>query len=272
MGSAEARAVLIRLHARLGFVDAEGRPLALHAACARAPGCWAEVPPEHRPGAGEARAQAYLPWVGEHYPESRLLVVGLNMNESGGPDVYRSQVPAAQEELLARSRLRFGNDPRAYRGTMYDVRLLLCAWAALRALGVGPLRDAADEDLLAARTQPHHPRRRDFAAGYDFLAMTNAVKCGPLARPGGGQEGPVRYRNGAPTGAMVRECPAHVLRPEIDALRPQMVLALGQAAEAAVRALAPEGARVVGAPHGAWPGFRDRDVLRNLVARLSGDP
>lgn len=262
------RAQLLSLFRDLGFVDSAGRERALHANCGQASRCWGSVPQGCRPKADNRASMPYLAWVGSNYSTSRILVVGLNMNEAGGLEEYYERIPVAQKELLKRNRIRFENPISTYAGNLFETRMLMCVWALLRHLGLGPWRPGSLEEIYQARKATWNENRSRFAEGYDWIALTNTVKCGPLARDASKPKGPVLYPKGNPTPEMVTHCPSHVLRRELDVLRPRYIIAMGEDAFAAIGRSAPSGCVVVPTTHPAAHGYVDQEILRSFAVSV----
>jgi Uracil DNA glycosylase superfamily len=122
--------------------------------------------------------------------------------------------------------------------------------------------------VLEVRMKPQHPRRSEFIDGYEWIAITNLVKCGPRSKLEDGTA--ARWPNGHPTDAMVHHCPDHVLSAEIEILNPGVILALGGAAQDFVqRSACLKGRLVLVAPHPCKPGFSDAEELRRFDEQIA---
>lgn len=256
------------LYERLGFLDGDGAGRALHEHCERRERCWPEHRAACRPDPSKVESHGVLPWVGRYYARTRLVVIGLNMNENGGIDAQYGGVQRAQRELHRRSRLRFGNPFVRYRGTFFDVRMLMYVWRCLRAVDLGPWQDVTDEELLAVGGDPDHPRRSEYADGYEWVALTNIVKCNPRARASADASTATFPERGSPLPEMLAACPGHVFARELEVLRPRLVLALGGEARTAAVAVCGSGTRVVSAPHPASQGRTEPARLAALDVEL----
>lgn len=249
------------LYEQLGFMNQGGTCHALHEVCSHAQACWSSVDPSGRPAACSEASQIYRPWVGSEY-DGNLLVVGLNMNGWGGYDAYflDSGLPRAAKEL-ERQNLTFANEH--YRGSFFQTRMLACAWHVLRLLGL-PTPFAGMEEIADVAANPGHPKRKAFPTGYARIALTNAVKCGPV--------GSAAHVNGAPTGGMRERCPSYVLQQEIQILQPRAILTLGRDATGAVAQLRGDAQwKHFHAPHPAARGYRYLRVLEDLSAQRVED-
>ncbi len=256
------------LYGNLGFMDAGGPCHPLYSTCQRAPECWRTVKAVHRPPPGNCEAHIFRPWVGPRYQDSRLLVVGLNMNGWGGYDAFhrREGIPHAKTELEVKSKL-FRN-PK-YAGSLFEVRMLACAWAVLRTAGLETPFNSFQELEITARSV-NATQRRQFIEGYDLIAFTNLVKCGPApcypkdVKCGGTSCN--EHRNGAPTQEMIMACPSHVLSKEILILNPKVILTLGKAAFAGVSGIRGKSDwKHFTALHPAARGYRLIEVLNRLA-------
>ncbi len=198
----ESRDRLMALYRDLGFVCNAGERLRLQACCANAERCWMGVAKDHMPDENVISP----PWEGQDYRSLGLLVVGINTNNGNfDEDALPWLVQRATEELAHRRRVSFG-DPD-YGGTIFYHRVGACAFEL-----------AASAGLIAQegeRCPDGFPSNIDVSRAYRFLAYTNHVKCTLVGS------------SGAPTGRMWDICGSHVLRKEIDILRPRYVLVLG---------------------------------------------
>ncbi|HZL21084.1 MAG TPA: uracil-DNA glycosylase family protein [Polyangia bacterium] len=177
--------------------------------CADAATCWE--------GLGERRygsCTIALPWIGPKYEEARVLVVAENLNS--GSDLWalaggkgKGYVLDAMCELEVRPRVRFGNAPKDYAGTLLWHCIGTYAAVILRELGVPPF---AEMQL----TNGEVPVKAITIDAYRYLAYLNHVKCSP--------------NDGArsqPSLAMWNRCGKRFLAGEINILEPAVILALG---------------------------------------------
>ena len=226
---------------------------ALHRVCANAHSCWRVVPDAERPAVDCPESQIYRPWVGESYERTHLLVLGLNMNGAGGYDIMEGKdgVPRCKEELMHSNRILANPE---YRGTYFEARMLACAWAVL--LRTSPSEEYplhTRDQILEAYHEPGHHMREALITGYDWIALTNVVKCSPMNTP-----------NGSPTDEMCDLCPTHVLRREIEILRPQVILSLGGGAQKSVDTLRGSW-RHINTIHPAAYGYRIDDAVATIL-------
>jgi hypothetical protein len=141
-----------------------------------------------KPKDDDPRGTISVPWVGSRYEESRLLVVGENFDEYGGRTAFYDLLPMAMEGSVL--------------------------WHRVGCIGycfaqVGGARLAPFEEL-------QWPAIEAASLGLEFIAFANHVKCSPK---GGRSE---------QTAAMWKRCGSHVLRSEIDILRPKQIVILGR--------------------------------------------
>jgi hypothetical protein len=138
------------------------------------------------------------------------LVVGENLYDDGGPDEIRSLVRVAQRELEAgRKRVTFGAE---YRGSLLWHRVG-CFASIL----------AEHEKILLTTKDPHGvPVGNDVSNAWNYVAFCEHVKCSP-ARD---SQNPYKDRCNA-TNEMWQRCGGHVLREEIQILKPNYLLVLG---------------------------------------------
>ncbi|MDP2896459.1 MAG: uracil-DNA glycosylase family protein [bacterium] len=201
----DLRSGFLNLYGELGFVPQDGNPRPLPRICELRESCWKGA--ETRIPADTASWTAiYQPWIGDGYSDLRLAIIGLNMNEYGGLHAMTGLVNSARSDIRAGCRrVRFGNDPKSYRGTLLFHRI--GAYAALYAQAARLLHPDFCPDGF--------PGPSFVADAFDFIALTNHVKCSPLGD------------RSAPTRAMIENCGRHVLRRELEILRPREILVLG---------------------------------------------
>lgn len=207
---------LTAVYERAGVLQATHAP-ALHAACPERDACWRDFSEEAKP-AGSACIQGpsedgsvFWPWVGEHYRTGGVCVVGLNLNH--GADYWS---PAVEYKTVARMRARFEAGKKADRnGSMFAYRTLASAGVVI-----------AHREGRAPRLKP---RAQELASVLDGTARLQAVKCSPM-QP--------HAENGAAKAPMPSRCPPRFFTPEIQVLRPSVILAFGNDARDAVIASA----------------------------------
>lgn len=178
-----------------GLQDERG-PTYAASACGRAGTCWAEEPEARRPPTSPAeRGQAYAPWVGPAYENTRLVVVGENFYEHGGWEEARKLIRWAIPQLANNvRRMNFG--VKGYKGSLFQHRAAEYARVWLERQGVAvPIGEV-----------------------YNHIAFTNHVKCCPRSDARG------RSR---PNHAMWETCGRHVLAQELEVLGATRVLIVG---------------------------------------------
>jgi hypothetical protein len=207
-----------------------------------------------------------MPWVGDRYKDTGLLVLGFNMNNAGGWDILHSDevgVPAARGELLVRRKIRLVAPYSAYRGTLFDNYMLPCVWAAL--LKIAPqaltceMRSATLNTIAKAARSVSDTNRKALTDMYDYHAFTQLVKCG------------LKSEWGSPTSTMSNTCPSHVLARELDILIPPLrfILGFGAFAPGSVNPLVlGRDIRTAYLPHPTWPRFNLDAALKSLWSQI----
>ncbi|MEI6748336.1 MAG: uracil-DNA glycosylase family protein [Bacteroidota bacterium] len=158
----------------------------------------------------EYEAHLSVPWIGESYDVSKLLVVGINLYDYGGYWAQRMFVEGAITQILdGRRRIKTGN-PK-YPGTFY--------WHRIPAYAVAILEKA---DLMKPIWEDDQfPSKEDTANAFEFIAMTNSIKCSPKTLP------QIKNDRSKPTRDMWENCPRFILREEIEILKPEKILIFG---------------------------------------------
>jgi hypothetical protein len=200
------RSALLALYREAGVVDDESA-LELPDHCADAAACWKGMEERRYSSCEIAR-----PWIGPEYERTRLLVVGENLNGESEFDALAGDhgyVPEAMRELAVRRRVRFGNQPKVYAGTLLWHCIGAYGAAILRELGVTPFAamEFAGGDVPAPAV----------IAAYSNLAYLNHVKCSP-------NDG----KRSQPSPAMWSRCGRRFLTRELEILAPRVVLVLGR--------------------------------------------
>lgn len=180
----------------------EAGPTCAAESCACAATCWAGVQFERRPPPLPAlRGQAYRPWIGEHYANTRLVLVGESFNDHGGWNSAEKIVEWVIPKLAAGVK-RMNFDAPGYRGSLFQHRAATYAGIWLAALGHG---------------------RIPIGELYRHVAFTNQVKCVPRT---------TATQPSRPTKAMWAACGQHVLAGELAAMEARRILVLGTSANA----------------------------------------
>ncbi len=151
-------------------------------ACSNGDRCWSGC--EGRQTTNHWLYGISLPWIGPHYAESRVAMVGLNQRDGGGPLIQWNVVEEAVKQLKAGRARPHGS--AFWKGASRYVAL----W-----LGRG---------RPAARVQVH--------AALQHAALLQLTKC---SLTGG---------RGSPEPTMLELCPAKYLRGELEVLAPEVVL------------------------------------------------
>jgi hypothetical protein len=171
----------------------DGYDEALFCCCPHRDRCWKGAPrPEKEQDAGVA-----FPWIGTRYFDSRVVVLGLNLNNFGGLDgnflMCLGHVEAMREGKPGKAGRQFA------RGAMKYLRVILASLDG--------------EDLPAANADIAN---QDLAALWERCAFLERVKCAP---------GNARA---TPTEAMIWECPLFLAAKELEILAPRVILHLGR--------------------------------------------
>lgn len=191
-----ARSECETVYLRLGLLDAQGDSLPLHMSCLNAKACWQGI--ESRYPADLARSGISRPWIGSKYEALRLVVIGINQNQWGGL--------TALEELVRGARGQFDIPRRHASGSSLWHRVACYSAAFCEAAGVLNLSWGSDG----------FPALADVGQAFEFIAYTNQIKCSPAGD------------RGKPSKAMWNQCGRHVLKDELNALKPQTLLVLGK--------------------------------------------
>lgn len=180
----------------------------LHRHCIHREQCWDHAKDRFPPPEDGSEKSDHIsrPWVGSGYKDLKLVVVGINMNEAGGFNKMVDLVEKARIEIQeGRRRVRFGHAFKDYPGTFLFHRV--GAYAAIL---------AEVESLLHLDWESDgFPCPRYIEEGFNFIALTNHVKCSPMGKVS------------TPTAAMWKNCGRHILRLELGKLLPQWILVLG---------------------------------------------
>ena len=146
----------------------------------------------------------YLPWIGPRYEETRLLALGINMNQFGGLNSLRELVSPWVKKDLADGKTRILKNDN-YSGTFYWHRVPSYVLALLERDGI----------VQPEWTDSGFPNAADLANALDYFAITNSIKCAP------------RWHKSKPTADMWQHCPGEILREELRILLPKKLLILG---------------------------------------------
>jgi hypothetical protein len=197
---------LTRVYADAGLLHGDRVP-SLAEACPAAADCWKRRKDRRPIGQSDTDATCdngciFMPWVGDHYGEGGICIIGMNLRYGGGDRPIGCEFRVARHQEQA---LREGKDPH---GSRWARATLSGAVAVMRARAGKPVTDTADGDELADALR--------------HTARLQAVKCSP------------RGGRSSPTAAMQRNCPPRYMSAELNVLRPGVLLVYGRAAEQAV--------------------------------------
>lgn len=193
------------LYKELSLISKNGLPLPIHRSCMHKAECWKGSHERYPPDTNE-QSHISRPWVGPRFGDLRIVAIGENLNGYGG---LNALVELAEEakELIAqgRIRVRFHAAVDQYAGSFLWHRL-------------GCYSAAVAEHFGSYR--PHwgdagYPTAEDVSKAYDFIAYLEHVKCSPIGQ------------KSKPTSAMWEHCGVHILRRELELLRPSHLLVFG---------------------------------------------
>jgi len=170
----------------------------LHLSCHHRKTCWSGLD-EEKPK--ENNASIYLPYIGERYSEAKILVIGINMNNYGGTNAAKYLISRVKEELPTGKKKLFGN--KNYKGTMFFYQF---------AKYVNILCHSKFKDT-----------QENLGETLEFIAYTNHIKCSPDDRKKEKTKGVSK-----PSQEMWNNCGEHILKREIEILKPDYILVLGK--------------------------------------------
>jgi Uracil DNA glycosylase superfamily len=183
---------LITLYREGGLLP-EDRDEALFCCCPHRNECWQ--------GASEAKdsrnSGIALPWIGKGYFDSGVVILGINFDNFGGLAGHYHVCESHIEEMKGGKR---GKDGRAFaRGAMQYLRIVLVSLSG--------------EDLP---TDSADVTNQQLAPFWEDCAYLQRIKCAPGAD------------RSKPTESMIRNCPPFLAMPELEILKPRVVLHLGR--------------------------------------------
>jgi len=183
------------LYSRLGVLKNT-----LHSDCRFSNLCWNGVD-EKRKSYGEI-AQLYRPYIGARYTESRILALGINMNEYGGYNAEIELADMASNDIKNGKKKTFAKD--GYKGSLVWHRILSYATFILREISLFEIPELRP-----------YPEKEELSKAIDFIAVTNSIKCCPWEE------------RSKPTNEMWKHCPNFILKEEMGVLKPKHIIVLG---------------------------------------------
>jgi uracil-DNA glycosylase len=188
----ETTDLLLSLYRSSGLLPGD-EDEALFRCCEHRRECW-----QHAQDAKDQRNSGIsFPWIGKRYFDSRVVVLGLNFDNFGGLAGHYHVCKSHIEAMEAGKR---GKDGRPFsRGAMQYLRVVL---ASLNGDDL-PI----DSDTVT---------NEELAGFWEECAYLQRIKCAPGAE------------RSKPTESMVWNCPKFLAMPELEILKPQVVLHLGR--------------------------------------------
>ena len=190
-----------RLYKKLNLIDKNGKILPLHKKCPNCEKCW-ENAKDRMPKKSHDFWTITRPWIGKNYEQTKLLVIGENMNEYGSYDGAINLVNWAREDIK-KGRIKTLKKP-SYSGTFLFHRLASYSTAIL-----------SKEDDYQYANFDVWPSAIDNNKSFDYLSYTNQIKCSPIGQK---SEQPQQ---------MWDNCGDYILKHEIEILKPKSILILG---------------------------------------------
>jgi hypothetical protein len=203
--SRQARLLLrvLDVYERKALLNERGAVAALCQICPHSEACWPPAPnderrePTQRYGDDDEDGGLCLPWIGPEYDTGGVVVLGINLNFR--PRDYTELL--SEHAITWKSATQFAVGAKAEGGSRFGFAAMRSAAALLDWLEGKPVCARRPKELV-------EPLRR--------IARVQAVKCVPCRR------------DSKPFPEMWKNCPPLVLGDELHALRPRVVLALGE--------------------------------------------
>ena len=126
----------------------------LHTNCKNYIKCWENLSAKQPHG---DRSKIYLPYIGNKYNETKILVIGINMNNYGGIDAAHYLLHTAMDELAKGKKKLFSNE--TYKGSMLFYQTYKYA------------------SILCKSLIPEFNERLNNPL--EYIAFTNHIKCSP---------------------------------------------------------------------------------------------
>ncbi len=188
------------LYSEIGLIDEKGKILTLHSTCKYCNNCWQDI--EDRKPGNDGFWTITKPWVGKNYEKLKLLVVGINMNEYGSYDGAVNLVEQAKKEYELGYTKNFVSE--TYKGTFLFHRMTSYVNAIIE-----------KESIYTPNWINSFPSKQDLIKSFDLFAYTNQIKCSPVGE------------KSKPTYQMWENCGNYILKNEINLLKPNKILVLG---------------------------------------------
>jgi len=179
--------------------------------CPQSLACWHKLTEVQKIDLG---SYFYPPYIGQKYDDLRLLFLGLNMNGINQKDGAAYLAGLAIKEIAAGNKRTFKKS--YYQGSLLWHRILTYAVFFLRETGI-----------LTKPDTFKYPSIEEMLMAYDYLAMTNIVKCCP------------NTKKSEPTADMLHKCPSLFLKNEVEILNPKHIVCFGNSAFNGLKKLFP---------------------------------
>jgi hypothetical protein len=181
-----------------------GEDVLLHENCKFKDDCWKkQAIQEH---ASDWNRIAF-PYIGDEY--DGFICIGINLNECGGKNALSELINGNDKHLGVKKylekrckRIKFNHSP--YPGTILWHRIGVYA-----------------NIILNNEITPDHGK--NLSDIYNKIAFLEAIKCSP------------KNNRSEPEGKMPENCPGHIMKKEIELLKPKIMLLLGSTASPSIR-------------------------------------
>lgn len=214
------KGLLMDYYKEKNIVDDNNKGLPMCDKCEKASLCYKGAE-ERKPNIEEEEwSHIIRPWIGKSYglgKHPKILVMSQNPNEAGGINLAEIWVEAVKKEFAkGKAKVNFGyiyEDGEKYVGTILFHRIAAYAKALLFACSVLE-GDRSRKDVENNMKLDYSPQQMLYV--FDEIAFLNQIKCSPLGQ------------RSDPTLAMWNHCGNHILKGEIELLRPDYILILGK--------------------------------------------
>jgi hypothetical protein len=178
----------------------------LYAHCNSKSKCWKDF----KKSAKKEYNMLPFPYIGIKYfsIKPKILVIGLNLNDCGHWDAPNEFLLTTQYTLLSGwKKIRFGNDSKKYKGTIFYHRVALYSLIILNKFNIIRF---TNNDIIN--------NFESLSSAIDYIAFTEAVKCSPYSKNSESKPG----KN------MISECFDRFLKKEIAILNPNFIISMGK--------------------------------------------